>query len=91
MHKDRIKTIHQGTSNTNEFVVYWLQHTQRIDQNYALYEAINYANKHKKPLKVVFVLNPNYPEANERHFAFMLEGLKIYLKDYQTWAFIRKH
>jgi len=33
------------------------------------------ANEHKKPLVVVFGLTGDYPEANLRHYRFMLEGL----------------
>jgi deoxyribodipyrimidine photo-lyase len=34
------------------------------------------ANHYKKTLIVCFGIYEKYPEANERHFAFMLEGLK---------------
>ena len=57
-------------------VLYWMQHTQRIDQNYALYHAIKKANTLALPLKVLFVIVPDYKDATTRHYQFMLEGLK---------------
>ena len=58
------------------FVVYWMQAAQRAEANHALEYAARAANELRKPLAVLFVLTEAYPEANERHYAFMLEGLK---------------
>lgn len=45
-----------------------------------LYHALEYAisksNELNKPLVVYFGITDNYPEANKRHYYFMLEGLK---------------
>jgi deoxyribodipyrimidine photo-lyase len=57
-------------------VVYWMQQSQRVHFNHALNHAINLANQWNLPLLVFFGLTSNYPDANERHFAFMLEGLQ---------------
>jgi deoxyribodipyrimidine photo-lyase len=73
-----------GPIRQNGPVLYWLQHTQRIDQNYALYKAIEIANELNKPLQVLFVLNPNYPESNLRHFQFMLEGIETLFNNLET-------
>ncbi|MFW5841945.1 MAG: deoxyribodipyrimidine photo-lyase [Bacillota bacterium] len=76
MHKNRVRTLnHSALDETKDYVLYWLQHTQRVSYNYALGYAINEANRLKKPLKVVFVLTPDFPEANKRHYQFMLEGI----------------
>jgi deoxyribodipyrimidine photo-lyase len=56
-------------------VVYWMQRTQRADDNAALDAAIAAANALRKPVVVLFVLDPRFPSANLRHFQFMLEGL----------------
>ena len=53
-----------------------MQASQRTEYNHALEYAINKANQHQKPLLVLFVLTDNFPEANARHYYFMLEGLK---------------
>ena len=76
MEPRRITVHHQGRVRTGKPVLYWLQHTQRIDQNYALNEAIRLANEHNTTLRVIFCLLPGYPEANARHYHFMLEGIR---------------
>jgi deoxyribodipyrimidine photo-lyase len=53
-----------------------MQSAQRSEYNHALEYAIEQANQLEKPMVVVFCLVCNYPEANERHYCFMLEGLK---------------
>ncbi|MDD4224557.1 MAG: deoxyribodipyrimidine photo-lyase [Candidatus Cloacimonetes bacterium] len=58
-----------------EFVLYWMQQSQRIDYNHALNLAGTLAAEWKVPLIVVFVLSGDVPEANQRHYQFMLEGL----------------
>ncbi len=57
------------------YVLYWMQAAQRACLNPALEHAIRRANElHVAPL-VAFCLVPDYPEATERHYRFMLEGL----------------
>jgi deoxyribodipyrimidine photo-lyase len=56
-------------------VVYWMQRAQRGIDNPALNVAIQAANELQKPLAVFFGLHPKYPNANLRHYAFLLEGL----------------
>lgn len=58
-----------------EYVLYWMQQSQRAKFNHALEHAARIANECGLPLVVGFGLTEKYPEANERHFAFMLEGL----------------
>lgn len=57
-----------------KFVLYWMQQSQRADFNHALEYAIGEANRLALPV-VGFGLTDAYPQANERHYAFMLEGL----------------
>ena len=63
-------------TNHKEYVLYWMQQSQRIHFNHALNEAIKYANERNLPVVIYFGLIPNYPDGNERHYVFMLEGLK---------------
>ena len=56
-------------------VVYWMQRSQRGRENAALNLAIDAANALRLPLAVHFGLHPHYPRANERHYAFLLDGL----------------
>ena len=52
-----------------------MQQSQRAVWNHALEYAIERANELKQPLLVCFGVTHDYPEANLRHYAFMLEGL----------------
>jgi deoxyribodipyrimidine photo-lyase len=53
-----------------------MQQAQRVRYNHALTYAIEEANTRNLPVVVVFGVTDDYPEANERHYAFMLEGLR---------------
>jgi deoxyribodipyrimidine photo-lyase len=53
-----------------------MQQSQRSEYNHALEYAIAQANVLKKPLVVFFGITDSFPGANERHYAFMLEGLQ---------------
>jgi hypothetical protein len=57
------------------WVLYWMQQSQRAHDNPALEYAIHRANRLDLPVLVVFALTDSYPEANLRHYRFMLEGL----------------
>lgn len=76
MHKNRIRVKTKHRLKDGSYVLYWMQHTQRLRGNFALEAAISYANKIQKPLKLLFVLTPNFKDANLRHYAFMLEGVQ---------------
>lgn len=56
-------------------VVYWMQRAQRGIDNPALDLAVQLANELQKPLVVFFGLHPKYPNANLRHYAFLVDGL----------------
>ncbi len=74
--KERIKYLNKEPVRYRKFVVYWMQASQRTEYNHALEYAIHQANELSKPLVVYFGLTDNYPEANERHYAFMIQGLR---------------
>ncbi len=83
MNPKRIQTVYSHHTNPNpKYVLYWMQQSQRIHFNHALDRAIQIANQKQLPLLILFVLTPGYKEANQRHYQFMLEGLK----DVQTWG-----
>lgn len=58
-----------------EYVLYWIQVTQRAHDNYALEYAIEQANALGVPVLVYFSLRPDYPWASDRFHTFMLEGV----------------
>ncbi|MBN2713008.1 MAG: deoxyribodipyrimidine photo-lyase [Planctomycetes bacterium] len=58
-----------------------MQASQRAEYNHALEYGILCANKLGLPLVVCFGLTPNYPDANLRHYVFMLQGLSETAED----------
>ena len=61
---------------SGKYVLYWMQASHRRGTTLAGMEhAANRANELSLPLVVCFGLMDNYPEANARHYAFMLRGL----------------
>ena len=71
----RIRPRNDRKIQPGDYVLYWMQQSQRAEDNHALEYAVALANGHQKPLVVVFGLTGDYPEANLRHYRFMLEGL----------------
>ena len=63
-------------AKVGKYVLYWMQASQRTRFNHALEYAIDLANQLGKPVVVGFGLMDDYPEANLRHYVFMLEGLR---------------
>jgi deoxyribodipyrimidine photo-lyase len=53
-----------------------MQAAQRAEYNHALEYSIIRANNLKVPIIVLFGITDSYPEANLRHYYFMLEGLQ---------------
>ncbi len=80
---DRILRLNQCGRAPGDFVLYWMQQSQRAVWNHALEYAAGQANELGLPLVVCFGLT-SYPEANLRHYTFMLEGLE------ETAAALRK-
>jgi deoxyribodipyrimidine photo-lyase len=70
-----MRLLADGDVSGGRFVLYWMQQSQRASQNPALELAVAEANARELPVVVVFALIADYPEANARHFAFMLQGL----------------
>ncbi len=64
-----------GPNRSGEFVLYWMQMTQRAHDNFALNFAIERANERGLPVLAVFRLRDDYPWASDRFHAFILQGL----------------
>ena len=72
----RIRTLNDAPPDPEGgYVLYWMQQSQRAGHNPALEHAVRLANEHDVRLLVVFGLMDDYPEANARHYRFLLEGL----------------
>jgi deoxyribodipyrimidine photo-lyase len=72
----RIKPLNNKSDKNGEYILYWMQSTHRTEENWALTYTIQLANKAKLPVVVYFGLTSEFPEANYRHYWFMLEGLQ---------------
>ena len=72
----RVQHLNQRPIREGRFVLYWMQQSQRAEANHALEYAIQRANLLEQPVLTVFGLTDTYPEANLRHYTFMLEGLQ---------------
>ena len=72
----RVQNLNDEEVRDGDYVLYWMQSSQRAQQNHALEYAVQQANDLDQRLFVVFGLTDDYPEANLRHYTFMLEGLK---------------
>jgi len=65
-----------GRTSYGGSVVYWMSRDQRINDNWALIHAAEQANIYGSSLHVIFCLAPAFPNANIRHYKFMLSGLQ---------------
>ena len=76
MHETRTRALNGAPVGRGRYVLYWMQASQRAVDNPALDVAVEQANDLSLPVLCVLGLDVSYPEANLRHFAFMLEGLR---------------
>jgi len=75
VHEERIRHLIGVPPRSGSYVLYWMQQAQRTEYNHALTFAGQTADELGLPLVVGFVLIPDFPEANRRHYQFMIEGL----------------
>ena len=59
-----------------EYVLYWMQSTQRLEDNWALRGATRLADRLDLPLLVYQGLDPTYPYASDRVHTFVLQGAR---------------
>lgn len=76
IHPARVQTLKRQPPQKGGYVLYWMQQSQREACNHALEYAIQTANELNLPVLVCFGLTAGVPDANFRHYVFMLEGLK---------------
>ena len=75
IHSERVQKLNKRDLQDGKYTLYWMQASQRVVFNHALEYAIRQANELNEPVVVLFGITDHFPEANERHYAFMLEGL----------------
>jgi deoxyribodipyrimidine photo-lyase len=72
----RVLVRRAGPADANgSCVVYWMQRTQRAQDNPALDVAVSLGNELRKPVTVFFAPVPFYPGADERHLRFLASGI----------------
>ncbi len=71
----RIAFLNNCHIRKGRYVLYWMQQSQRARFNHALEYAIHRANELSLPLVVCFGLTAHFPNAQKRHYRFMIEGL----------------
>ena len=74
--EERVRRLNDKEIAEGDYVLYWMQEAQRAEYNHALEYAVQKANELDQRLLVIFGLMADYPEANLRHYAFLLEGLQ---------------
>lgn len=80
--EERIKFLNEEEIREDgRYVLYWMEKSQRAEQNHALEYAIQQTNDLDLPLLAVFALTDEYPDINARHYTFLLEGLQETEKD----------
>jgi deoxyribodipyrimidine photo-lyase len=72
----RVRVLRPGAPDpVGRCVVYWMQRAQRGVDNPALNMAIALGNAVGQPVLAVFSLTADYPDAQRRHYRFLVEGL----------------
>ncbi len=82
--EERIHKLNDKRPRDGRYVLYWMQQSQRAQFNHALEFAIRTANDRGDRLLVAFGLMDDYPEANRRHYRFLLEGLQDVASDLEA-------
>jgi deoxyribodipyrimidine photo-lyase len=72
---DNVTELYKRNNSAGKYVLYWMQQSQRVQDNPALNYALAEANQRQLPLVVLFVITNEFPAANLRHYTFMLEGI----------------
>jgi deoxyribodipyrimidine photo-lyase len=75
LNKNRLRTLKEGSIEKGP-VAYWMSRDQRAGDNWALLWAQDFALKQSAPLVVMFCLVPEFLNATQRQYSFMLKGLQ---------------
>lgn len=72
----RVSVLRPGEPNLDgRCVLYWIQRAPRASDNPALDTAIELGNALGKPVVAFFAPRPGYPNANLRHYRFLVDGV----------------
>lgn len=73
--RDRVVRVAGEENPRGEFVLYWAQSARRLRNNPAIEHAIRVANERRLPVVVYESIRTDYPSANDRIHAFVLDGV----------------
>lgn len=73
---ERIQNLNVRPVRGSGDVLYWMEQSQRAEDNHALEYAVTLANEFHRSLHVVFGLMEDDQDATLRQYRFMLEGLQ---------------
>jgi deoxyribodipyrimidine photo-lyase len=74
---ERVRDLNDAPVRSDRrWVLYWMQRSQRAEDNPALELAVQRANDLDLPVLVAFGLTDRYPRANLRSMAYLVEGLQ---------------
>jgi deoxyribodipyrimidine photo-lyase len=76
VHIQRIHRLNDDGDAPGDYVLYWMQQSHRVAFNHSLEYAVQEGNRRGLGVVVAFGLTDRYPEANARHYAFLLQGLR---------------
>lgn len=77
VHEARVQVLNDADpARSGDYVLYWMQQSQRERFNHALEYAVQCANEHKKPLVVGFALTPDDPDLRRHQWRFVVQGLR---------------
>jgi deoxyribodipyrimidine photo-lyase len=84
IHPDRIQLLNEKPVREGaKYVLYWIQKSSRAEWNHAFEYAIRLSKKLDCGVVAAFGLMDDYPEANARHYTFLLEGLRQAAEDFK--------
>lgn len=69
-----VRLNEKRTNPEGDYVLYWMQSTHRLEENWALRFAVLQADRLNKPLLVHQGLDPTYEHANDRIHSFILQN-----------------
>ena len=74
---NRITTLNDDKPNMDApYVLYWMIAFRRVNYNFSLQRAIEWANKLSKPLLIFEPMTIDYPMASIRFHKFAIEGMQ---------------
>lgn len=63
-------------ASSADYVLYWMVAFRRLNYNFALQRAVDWAKKLRKPLVILEPLRVDYPWASDRFHAFIADGMR---------------